>query len=464
VAIPGCSRTHSSGVLRLAVETRYTPDPLRDSATHLWIDSLRYVGLVQLDSMGVIPGIAVALPTVSHRGTHYVFTLRSGLRFSNGDLVTPRAVAASLARALSASEHSAQAWHSLRDIVGARSLHRGTTKSLEGVLPNRPAAGQVTVVIRRADPSFLANLTLPPAMTVDLAARRDPLGGLPGAGPFAVKSAGNPITLVPNRYYFQGTQTIRQLEVFSMSPGASVAAFNRGKLDAATVPLARFSNSSKRSGFVSTDTTQTFFASLGTQIKPSERAALDESLNRAVLSSPSSPIDPSYALVPPVVTDYPAINDFRPFDPVSAAPVIGSAPRLRVATRGAPPVLIKWLRAQWEHAGAQVTTQPKSGTVGLQAWSFALPSPTRWLSAVGKSVDAPPRYWHLLHRAERVVNEPQEWTYTNLAERLLLRSVRVLPLGVEKAGYLISPKVQGLSPTARGLEPTGEDWSTVTVE
>ena len=47
------------------------------------------------------------------------------------------------------------------------------------------------------------------------------------------------------------------------------------------------------------------------------------------------------------------------------------------------------------------------------------------------------------------------------AETMLLQRALVVPLGVQKAGYLVSPHVDGLNATPLGLQPSDENWTTV---
>ena len=55
-----------------------------------------------------------------------------------------------------------------------------------------------------------------------------------------------------------------------------------------------------------------------------------------------------------------------------------------------------------------------------------------------------------------------EWAADNQAESMLLDPALVIPIGTQMQGYLVSPRVQGLSAAPTGLEPDNGNWASVT--
>lgn len=144
---------------------------------------------INADSTGVSPALAASW-TTSADGTRYVFTLRSGVRFSDGTPMTAEDVVFSLDRAR--GPDSAYAF------LFARITHVGAT-----------AAGTVEVVVDRPYPPLIDNLSLYAAGIVPRAAvRRDPaaFAAAPvGTGPFRVASRvrGQEVVLARNEHYWK---------------------------------------------------------------------------------------------------------------------------------------------------------------------------------------------------------------------------------------------------------------------
>ena len=115
----------------------------------------------------VIPEAAEALPTISKDRRTYVFTIRKGLRFSDGTPVTAAHFAFGLARAFRPWFGSPAAFMS--DIVGAKSVIEGRAVTLAGVRA-RGRTLTISLATARSPPSLpvLANegqalpLGLPP--------------------------------------------------------------------------------------------------------------------------------------------------------------------------------------------------------------------------------------------------------------------------------------------------------------
>lgn len=156
-----------SGVLRLGwVNTDLwlpsTLDPAVDSSDFVFD---LYSGLVKLDDhWRVVPDLAQSLPALSADHLTYTFTLRPGLRFSDGTPLTSQDVACSISRALSQAERSPTASPYLGHIKGATAWTAGKAPSLAGIAA--PDARTVRITLDRPVTYFLPALAYPTSYVV----------------------------------------------------------------------------------------------------------------------------------------------------------------------------------------------------------------------------------------------------------------------------------------------------------
>ena len=152
----------------------------------------------------LVPEVAVRAPSVSRNGKTWVFTLRSGFRFSNGNPVRASAFARAIARTLAPGVESPGAQYT-REIVGAEDVQAGRTASPAGV----DARGNRLVIrFKRPVVDFPARTTMPFFCAVPPTLPADPegVGAFHAAGPYYVADyrAGRSLTLKRNRFYAGG--------------------------------------------------------------------------------------------------------------------------------------------------------------------------------------------------------------------------------------------------------------------
>jgi ABC-type oligopeptide transport system substrate-binding subunit len=149
----------------------------------------------------LVPDAAVAFPRVSRDGRTYTFTIRKGLRFSDGSAVTAR----NFAHAIHRAAHPRQASPAiafLHDVVGADELNEGKASRVTGVT----AKGRtLTIRLERPSPTFLAQIAMPFFAAVKTNMGLDPRGSsvYPSAGPYRIASReiGRQVVLERNPYY-----------------------------------------------------------------------------------------------------------------------------------------------------------------------------------------------------------------------------------------------------------------------
>jgi len=135
------------------------------------------------------PEAAQSFPTVSKDGKTYVFTVRKGLKFSDGTPVTAAAFQRAFERSLSPQMGSPYAVNIHLDdwLVGGKDFLNGKTKTLAGV----KAKGQVlTIKLVKPIPAFNAILPMNwfAAVKPDTPYSEDGIEVMPSAGPYMVKS------------------------------------------------------------------------------------------------------------------------------------------------------------------------------------------------------------------------------------------------------------------------------------
>jgi len=209
-----------------------------------------YDGLVALRRSGggasftLVPDLARMLPRPAGGGTTYTFTLRPGVRYSNGTLVRASDFRRGILRQLSFGAYSPY----YEGILGGQTCHRHPRRcDLSAGIITNDAAGTVTFHLDHADPDFLYKLALllaapAPPGAPDHAIDRAPF--LPGTGPYMISQYRPNVsfTLVRNPYFRQWSfaaqpagypSVIRYDQVASQSRQES--AVIAGRADLATV-------------------------------------------------------------------------------------------------------------------------------------------------------------------------------------------------------------------------------------
>jgi peptide/nickel transport system substrate-binding protein len=214
-----------------------TSDPHIAYETETWpTASLFYVGLVKLDdSSSPIPALAESW-TISDDGLVYTFTLRDGIKFSNGRDITADDVKYSFERLLNPATAAPTAFM-FTDIAGTPEFEDGSATEVSGIKVLDPKTVQFTL----STPvwSIMQRFALPPAFIVakeGVQAAGDQFGFQPlGAGPFMLDSweSGVKITGVRNPYYYEeGKPYFDGFELdLGVEPSVGVLRIENGEAD-----------------------------------------------------------------------------------------------------------------------------------------------------------------------------------------------------------------------------------------
>jgi YVTN family beta-propeller protein len=170
-----------------------------------------YDGLVALRRSGgaagltLVPDLARTLPRPAGGGSTYTFTLRRGIRYSNGTLIRASDFRRGIMRQLSFGAYPPY----YEGILGGPACQRDPRRcDLSAGIITDDAAGTVTFHLGHADPDFLYKLALllaapAPPGAPDHAIYRAPF--LPGTGPYKISRyrPNASLTLVRNPYFRQ---------------------------------------------------------------------------------------------------------------------------------------------------------------------------------------------------------------------------------------------------------------------
>ena len=204
--------SHRGGTLTVASDYLPERDPVQ-AYDPFGVPALAtaYDGLVALRRSGgaagltLVPDLARTLPRPAGGGTTYTFTLRRGIRYSNGTPVRASDFRRGIQRQLRFGFYPPY----YEGILGGQTCHQHPPRcDLSAGIITDDAAGTVTFHLGHADPEFLYKLALllavpAPPGAPDHAIYRAPF--LPGTGPYMISQyrPNASVTLVRNPYFRQ---------------------------------------------------------------------------------------------------------------------------------------------------------------------------------------------------------------------------------------------------------------------
>jgi YVTN family beta-propeller protein len=209
---PFAAASHRGGTLTVVTSSLPQPDPVvAYGVADLPALSAVYDGLVALRKSGgtqgytLVPDLATTLPRPTDGGRTYTFTLRPGIRYSNGTLVRASDFRRGIQRQLTIGANPAY----YTGITGAQRCQAQPRRcQLSAGITANDAAGTVTFHLTQADPDFLYKLALllavpAPPGTSSRVIGRAPF--LPGTGPYMISQfrPGASFTLVRNPHFRQ---------------------------------------------------------------------------------------------------------------------------------------------------------------------------------------------------------------------------------------------------------------------
>jgi peptide/nickel transport system substrate-binding protein len=245
----GFDAAHKGGTLHLLAQAAGgTLDPQVNYTLQYWqLYQGVYDQLVTFARVGgtasntIVPDLATALPTITDGDKTYAFTLRKGIKFSNGQPVTVADVQASFQRLFKVASPNAGSWYNV--IVGASAcLSKPATCTLSGGVVVSAATNSVVFHLSQPDPEFLDQLAMPFAtiLPANLPAHDAGTTPLPGTGPyyFASYTPSSSLVLKRNPYFKVWSAEAEPQgypdeieETFGLSAEAEVTEIENGQAD-----------------------------------------------------------------------------------------------------------------------------------------------------------------------------------------------------------------------------------------
>jgi peptide/nickel transport system substrate-binding protein len=201
---------HSGGVFTILANSAFgVADPAQNYTLQEWqllIDT--HDGLVGFAHVGgvagtkIVPDLATSIPLPTNGGKTYLFHIRRGIKFSNGQVLKPSDFVTTFERQFTVPGPTT--FYS--DIVGASACSTKGCDLSQGVVAN-DSAYTLTINLTAPDPELMDQLSLPFAFAVPSGTSPKLTGNNvpPGTGPYMWKSY-NPNTeavLVRNPYFKQ---------------------------------------------------------------------------------------------------------------------------------------------------------------------------------------------------------------------------------------------------------------------
>ena len=245
----GFQAQHKGGTLKLLAKSAGgTLDPKVNYTLQYWqLYQAMYDGLLAFkkvngqESFTVVADLAEKLPTISDGGKTYTFTLRKGVKFSNGKDVTVQDVAASFKRIFTVSSPTAGTFYN--GIIGAAACLKtpASCDLSKGVVVD-PATNQVVIHLMDPDPEFSYKLSVPHAVILPASAPVKDSGNvpIPTTGPYMAASydPNRALTLVRNPSYKEWSHEAQPqgysdsiVESFGLTVEAAVTAVQNGQAD-----------------------------------------------------------------------------------------------------------------------------------------------------------------------------------------------------------------------------------------
>jgi peptide/nickel transport system substrate-binding protein len=333
------SSGHRGGTLKLLAKAAGgTLDPHVNYTLQYWqLYQATYDGLLGFTKAGgdaafnVVPDLAESLPTPTNGGKTWVFKLRKGIKFSNGQPVTVKDVVASLQRIFKVKSPTSGGFYS--GIVGAKAcLAKPATCTLKGGVSGNATAGTVTINLVAPDPEFKYKLAVPHASILPADAPSSDAGTkpIPGTGAyyFASYNPNKQLVMKRNPYFKQWSKDAMPdgypdqiVQSFGLTVEAQITAIENGQADwtLEAPPADRLNEmGTKYAKQVHVETLTAFwYAPMNTRLAPFDNVKARRAVNYAIDRNALVKIfggprlaQPSCQVLPP---GFPGHRDYCPY-------------------------------------------------------------------------------------------------------------------------------------------------------
>ena len=470
------------------------PAVARETTSHFYVSSI-YSGLVRLDeALSVTPNLAESWQ-VDETGTVYTFTLRDGITFHDGKLITAADFKLSIERATHPELHSDTALLYLSDIVGAVAKMAGEAEEVAGV--EVVDARTIRITIDSPKEYFLAKLSYPSSFVVD-SATVGALGEewwmdaeINGSGPYQLLRWDIDEAIILKRFdgYYRPVAMEHIISPFDALPGANgLDMYQTDAWDGIFV-RARSLDDLRENDALSGqlhefDQLTSYFVVIDTELPPLDDAAVRRALAMAL--DRQKLIDDLYGgnltlangILPPGIPGYSEDLQAIPFDPVEARKLLDETgyaddfpeiTYIAVDRDGEPPLTVQFMIDSWkENLGVEVNVNlvdpeeyyynlaDQEGHLLTYGWVADYPDPENFLDLLLHSEAQGSRYVNeafdaLVEQARIVQDREARLGLFRLAEQLLIHDTGIIPLFHIQDYVLLKPYVQGFA-----ISPVGQ--------
>ncbi len=292
--LPQSKQVYYSGAEAGVADIKTFDPALSTDAFSIYAIDDVFTGLVQLnDKLQVEPQLAASLPQISSSGTTYTFTLRSGLKFSDGTPLTSADVVYSINRALDPATASPTGPYYLHYIKDSAKLGvKGGVTTLIGDSLLDPTPTTVEIVTDKAYSFFLNALTYSCSYVVEKSLVEkygktwtDHLTAGGGDGPWMVKQYqhNKQIVLVPNPTYYGPHPKLSELVYqFYQNAPTVYQAYLANQVDDTYVPTQYYQQDKTRSDFHQTPVLQINYYSMNFLKKPFDNIDIRQAFELAI--------------------------------------------------------------------------------------------------------------------------------------------------------------------------------------
>ncbi|WP_075831330.1 ABC transporter substrate-binding protein [Deinococcus marmoris] len=287
------------------------------------------------------PRLAAKMPDVSKDGKTYTFTLRKGVKFHNGRVMTADDVKYSLERVLDPKTKSpGQSFYT--DIAGAQAFVDGKAKAVSGIAVLAP--DRVKITLNAPNAAFLNIMAMNFAFIVPkeaVAKAGEDFGHQPvGTGPFKLKSwvSGQQLQFERNPNYFMaGMPYLDGVTVkVGLDPSVAYLSLQRGEIDLLGdgIPPAQFLQVTRdpklKANVFSKTSVNTTYLSLNTGVGPLKDVRVRQAINMAIDKTKILRIINGRGVVargvlPPLMPGYDKAEAGYAYDPAKAKALLAAA-------------------------------------------------------------------------------------------------------------------------------------------
>ncbi len=244
----------------------------------------------------IVPDLAEEMPKAEDGGKTYVFKLRKGIKFSNGQELTVKDVVASFQRIFKISGPTSGTFYNL--IVGADAcLKTAATCTLDGGVVADEAANTVTFHLTKPDAEFFDKLAVPHAVILPASTEAKDQGNapIPGTGAYMAASydPNKQLKLVRNPNFVEWSKDAQpdgypdEIHYdFGLTEEAEITAIQNGQADWTLDPpptdrLGELGSKYKDRVFINTLTAM-YYLPMNTNIPPFNNVKARQAVNYAI--------------------------------------------------------------------------------------------------------------------------------------------------------------------------------------